>query len=93
MGYDLEKFVGEVNDSLICGICLDVLMDPVVIKECEHIYCRECITTTLTNGQGCPQDRKPFSLESLGKPVRFFFAIYDALKIKCDVNQVRYYLF
>lgn len=89
MGYDAEKFVGEVNESLFCGICLDVLRDPVMIKECEHIYCRECITTSLNNRQGCPQDRTSFGQDSLIKPHRFFFSIYDNLKIKCDVNQVK----
>lgn len=93
MGYDPERFVGEVHESLFCGICLDVLQDPVMIKECEHIYCRECITTSLNNRQGCPQDRMAFAQESLIKPHRFFFNIYDSLKIKCDANKVKTCIF
>lgn len=88
MGYDVDKFVGEVHDSFICGVCLDVLEDPVMIKECEHIFCRECITQILESRKPCPQDRKAFDSASLVKPYRLFFQFYDSLKIHCDVNQV-----
>ena len=28
MGYDVTRFVGEVDEELICPICLGVLEDP-----------------------------------------------------------------
>lgn len=26
-----------------CAICTDLLLDPVVLRECEHHFCRECL--------------------------------------------------
>lgn len=41
-----ERFVDEVNEELICSICLQVLLDPVA-DVCEHFFCRTCILSWL----------------------------------------------
>jgi len=35
MGYDIIRFVGEVDEELLCPICTGVLQDPVQVK---YIY-------------------------------------------------------
>uniref|UniRef100_A0A8B9SL15 E3 ubiquitin-protein ligase NRDP1 n=1 Tax=Anas platyrhynchos TaxID=8839 RepID=A0A8B9SL15_ANAPL len=42
MGYDIERFVGYVNEGLLCSICRDVLEDPLQAP-CEHAFCTACI--------------------------------------------------
>lgn len=35
MGFDINRFVGEVDEELLCPICTGVLQDPVQVK---YIY-------------------------------------------------------
>lgn len=51
-----------------CAICLDRHTDPVRTP-CGHFYCRECITTWLSNHSTCPEDRRRLSTTQL-TPVR-----------------------
>jgi hypothetical protein len=32
MGFDIIRFVGEVDEELLCPICTGVLQDPVQVK-------------------------------------------------------------
>lgn len=32
MGFDIVRFVGEVDEELLCPICTGVLQDPVQVK-------------------------------------------------------------
>ncbi|XP_062613013.1 uncharacterized protein LOC134274799 [Saccostrea cucullata] len=46
--------VGDKNDNL-CVICMDDEMtDPVQLKDCQHEFCRECITEYLHHKSACP---------------------------------------
>lgn len=88
MGYETERFLGKVHESLICGICLDVFKDPVELDECQHVFCRDCIGEQLASNAVCPQDRYEINDESLVTPHRYFFDIYNDLKIKCQFYEV-----
>ncbi|KAG6922367.1 hypothetical protein G0U57_002750 [Chelydra serpentina] len=44
---------GEIQDEVICAICLEYLMESVTIA-CGHNFCQACIT------QYCPQCRAQF---------------------------------
>lgn len=67
MGYDLERFVGYVNDGLLCCVCRDVLERPLQAP-CEHAYCCACISSWLVHHHSCPEDRLPLDVGSL-KPL------------------------
>ena len=42
----------------ICSICLDVLKNTMITKECMHRFCNECIITALRSGnKECPNCR------------------------------------
>ncbi|CAG2169305.1 unnamed protein product [Oppiella nova] len=63
-GYEKERFVsiGESErNELSCGICHEILKEPVVANCCLQTFCRECITQWLTNDSSCPYDRKPMT--------------------------------
>ncbi|XP_054833711.1 E3 ubiquitin-protein ligase TRIM39-like isoform X2 [Eublepharis macularius] len=49
-----------LEEELFCSICLDYFMEPVILN-CEHNFCRACITRTwegLGDSFPCPQCRK-----------------------------------
>ncbi|XP_032066236.1 E3 ubiquitin-protein ligase TRIM39-like [Thamnophis elegans] len=58
-GAPLQDLVEEAT----CSICLDFFQDPVLIPECGHNFCRDCLTRSC--GASCPHCRKAFSLRSL----------------------------
>ena len=43
MGIDSELMDAKVDEEFICSICTEILENPVEIKDCEHIFCDECI--------------------------------------------------
>ncbi len=50
----------ELCKSVECGICLDVMFEPVV-GECGHSFCAACIAAMLTGGaRSCPICRGDF---------------------------------
>lgn len=85
MGYDLERFVGPVNDGLLCCICRDVLEDPVQAP-CEHAYCRLCIEGWLVQETRCPEDRHSLSVSQLKPLFRYMRNDLSKLQIRC-INQ------
>ncbi|XP_074556665.1 LOW QUALITY PROTEIN: BRCA1-associated RING domain protein 1-like [Curcuma longa] len=50
--------------ELTCAICLKLLQVPMLLP-CNHMYCRSCITTTMTNTHDCPVCKTPFSEQDL----------------------------
>lgn len=84
MGYDLERFVGVIDEELKCPICCGVLEDPMQGMDCEHAFCRKCIQQWMRNSETCPVDRqslKPNQLQPIPRIVR---NLLNHLQIKCD---------
>lgn len=78
MGYDLERFVGYVNEGLLCCVCRDVLERPLQAP-CEHAFCSSCISSWLVYHRSCPEDRLPLdvsSLKPLYRSVPLFLCVY-----------------
>lgn len=46
MGLDKDLFDGEVDESFICGLCNQVLLNPVTAG-CNHIFCQTCVKRKL----------------------------------------------
>ncbi len=90
MGYELTRFIHEVDEEFQCAICLGVLQDPMQTL-CEHAFCKECITKSLaTNNKNCPIDRRPIRSNDLKLPARYFLNLLNKLDMKCDFRK---YLF
>ncbi len=50
---DLE-FVKELQDDLMCSICMKVLNEPQMVNCCEQKFCKNCLTKWMTNKKTCP---------------------------------------
>lgn len=70
MGYDIERFVGYVNEGLLCSICRDVLEDPLQAP-CEHAFCTACIHGWLVHHSNCPEDRQAIDVSVLRPLYRY----------------------
>lgn len=86
MGYEITRFIGEIDDEFQCSICTMILEDPVNTP-CEHSYCRECIKSWLSVNQTCPADRRPLTVLDLTKQSRPFRNLLNKLEIKCDFGK------
>ncbi|XP_037836307.1 RING finger protein 151 isoform X2 [Kryptolebias marmoratus] len=82
MGYDLERFVGYVNEGLLCCVCRDVLERPLQAP-CEHAYCGACISSWLLHHHSCPEDRLPLDVSSLKPLYRYMRNDLNRLQIRC----------
>ena len=85
-GYDDSRFEKAVDDHLHCSICYNVLKEPVMCRNNEHLFCRDCITEHLnTNSHTCPECNEDLTVETLRR-TRVVSNILSGLKIKCDYS-------
>lgn len=84
MGYDLNRFEGNVDDELICPICSFVLEEPVQAPHCEHAYCSSCIHQWLRLQSICPVDRIPIHAKDLKPVPRILKNLLSKLRLKCE---------
>ncbi|TRY84579.1 hypothetical protein DNTS_001319 [Danionella cerebrum] len=82
MGYDLERFVGYVNEGLLCCVCRDVLQDPLQAP-CEHAFCSSCIHGWLLHHSSCPEDRLPLDVTHLRPLFRYMRNDLARLQVRC----------
>ncbi|CAB4043097.1 E3 ubiquitin- ligase NRDP1 [Paramuricea clavata] len=83
-GWEDELFQHPVGHTLHCGICLNVLKDPVSCRHNEHLFCQACITIHLMNFQTCPSCMEPLTVESLRQAPRTATNLLSELKIRCQ---------
>ncbi|XP_044863445.1 TNF receptor-associated factor 6-like isoform X1 [Mauremys mutica] len=82
MGYDIERFVGYVNEGLLCCICRDVLEDPLQAP-CEHAFCTACIHGWLVHHNNCPEDRQALDMSVLRPLYRYMKNDLNRLQLHC----------
>ena len=83
-GYEPERFENEVDSTLVCPICSNILKDPVQCPN-EHYFCRSCIEEHLhQNSETCPMCQHHVTTETLTKPPRLLTNMLKNLKIGCD---------
>ncbi len=51
------EFVKELQDDLMCSICMKVLNEPQMVNCCEQRFCKKCLTKWMTNNKTCPHCR------------------------------------
>ncbi|KAJ3013020.1 UNVERIFIED_CONTAM: E3 ubiquitin-protein ligase NRDP1 [Siphonaria sp. JEL0065] len=51
----LDEYVDAFD--LRCGICTEPLSEPVVAKECRHVFCKACLEVWRSFSALCPVDR------------------------------------
>ena len=86
MGYESDRFTGEVDEELKCPICCMVLSDAVQAPQCEHTFCHDCISSWLTRQSSCPVDRQPLSRSDLKPAPRVLRNLLAKLELRCDFD-------
>lgn len=86
MGFELTRFIGEIDNEFICSICTPVVENPMQ-STCEHVFCSQCINVWLEQAKTCPVGRTLLVLENVKPVARYFRNILAKLEIKCDFGK------
>ncbi len=83
-GYEDGRFEKDVDENFHCSICYNVLKEPRMCRNNEHVFCLACITQHLkVNHKTCPECKERLSLDTLRRP-RVLNNYLSKLKINCD---------
>ncbi|XP_067387237.1 E3 ubiquitin-protein ligase LNX isoform X1 [Emydura macquarii macquarii] len=82
----LYSYTEEVDDDLICHICLQALIQPLDTP-CGHTYCTACLTNFLVEKDFCPVDRKIVILQSCRKSSILVNKLLDKLMVSCPFTE------
>uniref|UniRef100_A0A8B9FIX4 Ligand of Numb protein X 2 n=1 Tax=Amazona collaria TaxID=241587 RepID=A0A8B9FIX4_9PSIT len=78
----LYNFQDEVDDELICHICLQPLLQPMDTP-CGHTYCFKCLENFMQEYNFCPMDRKKLSFQQCHKSSLLVRNLLDKLIVFC----------
>ena len=61
-----------VNEEDNCPVCLTVLLDPISLRKCKHLFCERCIEDSyeLTGVKKCPLCRVEFKENDMVKMIK-----------------------
>jgi E3 ubiquitin-protein ligase NRDP1 len=83
-GYEHSRFEKDVDENFHCSICYNVLKEPRMCRNNDHVYCLACISEHLkVNSQTCPECNEHLSVDTLRRP-RLVNNYLSKLKINCD---------
>ena len=83
-GYEDERFQNTVSPNFHCSICLNVLKEPKMCRNNEHVFCSACITQHLANSSTCPQCMEELTVETLHRAPRVLINCLSELTTSCD---------
>lgn len=93
MGYEIVRFVGDIDPDFLCQMCKSVLENPVQIP-CDHLFCYDCIKHRISNDRTCPVDLSPIKLcrevQVFKAPCMAFRNLLYKLNIKCDFRKTKF---
>ena len=74
-----NELYNEFKDSIICPICLKILINPFMCMNCQNVYCKNCIDKWKERNNKCPNRcQNPNYQKSIEKNF-----ILSKLKIQC----------
>uniref|UniRef100_A0A8B9N229 E3 ubiquitin-protein ligase LNX n=1 Tax=Accipiter nisus TaxID=211598 RepID=A0A8B9N229_9AVES len=82
----LYSYTEEVDDDLICHICLQPLLQPLDTL-CGHTFCAACLTNFLVEKDFCPMDRKLVILQTCRKSSILVNNLLDKLMVSCPFTE------
>ena len=83
-GYEDCRFEKDVDENFHCSICYNVLKEPRMCRNNEHLFCLDCIIEYLrVNSQTCPECNEHLSVDTLRR-ARVVSNCLSKLKINCD---------
>ena len=86
MGWDVDRFPGEVDLELVCCICTGVLEDPVE-SPCRHVFCSRCVKPWVDKNSTCPQCRGTTYQKDLKPVLPILKNIINKQKICCEYKE------
>ena len=51
---EFEKELSEFSRVLNCGVCLDFYDRPSVLTDCGHMFCEDCLASSMRVKNCCP---------------------------------------
>ncbi|KAM4650961.1 E3 ubiquitin-protein ligase PDZRN3 isoform 1-T1 [Discoglossus pictus] len=82
MGFELDRFSGEVDPDFKCNLCNRVLEDPLTTP-CGHVFCAGCVLPWVVQQGSCPVKCQRISAKELNHVLPLKSLILK-LDIKCD---------
>lgn len=82
-GIDSNLLVGdfkEMEDTISCPICLNILLDPICCKSCSLPMCSKCCKDWVSKNNSCPNRCKSFVESPLDRLASKFLS---SIKLKC----------
>lgn len=86
----LLDYVWTYDSNLMCPICRCPFVDPVVLTDCDHCFCRDCIlqtwntTYTPLGPRGdCPSCRTPAKIGPSSATSKILVNMTDELIVRC----------
>ncbi|KAF4104777.1 ligand of Numb protein X 2b [Onychostoma macrolepis] len=78
----LFEYQDEVDDELVCHICLQPLLQPMDTP-CGHTYCFHCLSNFLHDQDFCPVDRQRLLLQQCRASSLLVRNLLDKLAVLC----------
>ncbi|XP_039975539.1 ligand of Numb protein X 2b [Xiphias gladius] len=78
----LYEYQDEVDDELVCHICLQPLLRPMDTP-CGHTYCFHCLSNFLKEQDFCPVDRQRLQLQQCRPSSLLVRNLLDKLTVMC----------
>ncbi|WAR52010.1 hypothetical protein PtB15_1B449 [Puccinia triticina] len=82
-GYD---YISEPNENLVCPICRNPFIEPVMCESTDHIFCQSCLIKSLEVSATCPIDRLPLSLSLIVPAPKIINKLVDELLVSCPLK-------
>ncbi|XP_075794769.1 E3 ubiquitin-protein ligase PDZRN3 isoform X3 [Pelodiscus sinensis] len=82
MGFELDRFSGEVDPDFKCNLCHKVLEDPLTTP-CGHVFCAGCVLPWVVQQGSCPVQCQRISAKELNHVLPLKSLILK-LDIKCE---------
>ncbi|KFP86960.1 PREDICTED: ligand of Numb protein X 2 [Apaloderma vittatum] len=83
----LYNYQNEVDDDLVCHICLQPLLQPLDTP-CGHTFCYKCLRNFLQEKDFCPLDRKRLHFQLCKKSSILVHKLLDKLFVLCPFSSV-----
>lgn len=77
----------SVEEDFSCPLCHNVLHDPVMAPNCNHIFCKRCISHHLRVHSSCPVDKSPLTINYLSNVSTLYREQLNSLEIKCKYHE------
>ncbi|QIW98635.1 hypothetical protein AMS68_004153 [Peltaster fructicola] len=90
--FRMLDYVKEYDENLVCAICRCPFVDPVILTECDHAFCRDCIRQSWPDHQlgprgNCPTCRTPSKLPARSSTSKIIVNILDDLEVHCPKHE------